>query len=167
MVATVLLLGGSLAVAQDAPVPMPRPADRMPSALPEIPAAATVGDTAALTAPPPLVVPEPTTATEALAAVAVEKQRVTLSAQITENGMNIPEGLVWRVFDTRTDTSGELALAAKSEDAQARFDLAPGSTSSTLPTAARRRAKRIDVSEGGTKQIHRARCGCDCGSTRP
>lgn len=152
MVATVLLLGGSLAVAQDAPVPMPRPADRMPSALPEIPAAAPVGDTAALTAPPPLVVPEPTTATEALAAVAVEKQRVTLSAQITENGMNIPEGLVWRVFDTRTDTSGELALAAKSEDAQANFELAPGEYVVHVAYGRAQASETIEVSDGGTKR---------------
>lgn len=66
------------------------------------------------------------TATEAVAAAAAEKQRVTLTARITENGMNIPDGLVWRVFDTRTDQSGELALAAKSEEATAELELVPG-----------------------------------------
>jgi hypothetical protein len=112
---------------QDAPIPMPRPADRMPevssTADPAlIPDAVGGPETPEATIP----IPEAVTATEAVAAVAAEKQSVTLTAQITEHGMKIPEGLVWRIFDTKTDTSGELALAAKSEDATAQLELVPG-----------------------------------------
>ncbi len=123
------LVTSTLAVGEDAPIPMPRPSDRMPAvesaaAAPPVPdaaeAAAPTSDGVSLPAPPPV------TATEAVAAVAAEKQRVTLTAQITEHGMNIPEGLVWRIFDTRTDTSGQLALAAKSEEATAEIELVPG-----------------------------------------
>lgn len=67
------------------------------------------------------------TAAQALAAIAAgTPQPLHLSARITENGAIIPQGLVWRIFDTRTDATGELALAAKSEDATADFNLPPG-----------------------------------------
>ena len=36
-------------------------------------------------------------------------------------------GVVWRIFDTKTDNSGQLALAAQSDDAVARVQLPPGS----------------------------------------
>lgn len=108
------LLMPALVSAQDAPTPMPRPADRLPTdaasgrAAPENPA-----DTAA-------------EATAAIEAATAEKQPVTLSARITENGMSIAEGLTWRIFDTRVNTSGDLALAVKSDEANPRLALAPG-----------------------------------------
>lgn len=55
-----------------------------------------------------------------------DPQPVTLSARLTDEGPFIPEGLVWRVFDTRTDETGELALVAKSEEATASLSLPPG-----------------------------------------
>ncbi len=55
-----------------------------------------------------------------------DPQPVTLSARLSDDGPFIPDGLVWRVFDTRTDASGELALVAKSEDATATLSLPPG-----------------------------------------
>lgn len=55
-----------------------------------------------------------------------DPQPVTLSARLTDDGPFIPEGLVWRVFDTRVDDTGELALVAKSEDATATLSLPPG-----------------------------------------
>lgn len=117
------LVAPAFALAQEAPVPMPRRPDRMPviDSTP-LPAPETPDETA----PPPARSPAASEAAAAAAAVAAVKQPVTLTAQITDRGMNIPEGLVWRVFDTRTDTSGELALAAKSEDATARLELVPG-----------------------------------------
>jgi len=106
-------------VAQDAPIPMPRPADRFPASV-EAPAeGADPGTTSAVTT-------NTQTAVQATESVVSTPQPVTLTAQITEDGAVIPEGLVWRVFDTRTDTSGELALAAKSADATAMISLAPG-----------------------------------------
>lgn len=95
------------------PMPMPRPSDRMPSGFEAPPAAAL---------PPG----EPATAAEAVEAVISTPQPVQLTAQITEDGEVIPEGVVWRVFDIKTDTSGELALAAKSDDSTANLSLAPG-----------------------------------------
>lgn len=55
-----------------------------------------------------------------------DPQPVTLSARLTDDGPFIPDGLVWRVFDTRTDETGELALVAKSEEATASLSLPPG-----------------------------------------
>ena len=55
-----------------------------------------------------------------------DPQPVTLSARLTDDGPFIPDGLVWRVFDTRTDETGELALVAKSEEATATLSLPPG-----------------------------------------
>jgi hypothetical protein len=138
-----------LAFAQEAPIPMPRPADRMPEMVETIveePAAPL--ETATVAA----VAPEATTATEAVAAVALEKQRVTLSAQITENGMNIPEGLVWRIFDTRTDASGELALAAKSDNATATFELVPGEYVVHVAYGRAQATETIEVAEGGLSE---------------
>jgi hypothetical protein len=114
---TVLFAPLGVALAQDAPVPMPRPIDRMPEGFEgSAPDAGTARS----------VVVEPGTAAEAVEAVISTPQPVTLTAQITETGAAIPEGVVWRVFDTRTDTSGELALAAKSDDATANISLPPG-----------------------------------------
>jgi hypothetical protein len=156
LVVGIAVLWTMLAVAQEAPVPMPRPADRMPAVqLEPPPVEAPAADTnASLTtdALPPVTAPEATTATEALAAVAAEKQRVTLTAQITENGMNIPEGLVWRVFDTRTDSSGELALAAKSEDAQATFELVPGEYVVHVAYGRAQASETIEVTSGGANK---------------
>ena len=128
---------------------MPRPADRMPELVETV-----VEDPAAPleTATVAAVAPEATTATEAVAAVALEKQRVTLSAQITENGMNIPEGLVWRVFDTRTDASGDLALAAKSDNATATFELVPGEYVVHVAYGRAQATETIEVAEGGLSE---------------
>jgi hypothetical protein len=100
----------------DAPIPMPRPLDRMPEGM-EVPDTPGDGTTRAIA---------PQTAAQAAELVVTTPQPVTLTAQITEGGAAIPEGLVWRIFDTRTDTSGELALAAKSDEATATINLAPG-----------------------------------------
>lgn len=148
------LAAPSIVSAQDAPIPMPRLADRMPevgsatdptlvpdaAGGPEVPQVAT--DPSALPAT------DAVTATEAVAAVAAAKQPVTLTAQITEHGMKIPEGLVWRVFDTRTDTSGELALAAKSDEATARLELVPGEYVVHVAYGRAQASDTLEVTEG-------------------
>ena len=53
-------------------------------------------------------------------------QTVTLQAEITEKGAKIGDGLVWRVFDTRPDKNGQLAMVAKSEQAAPTLKLPPG-----------------------------------------
>lgn len=55
-----------------------------------------------------------------------DPQPVTLSARISEDGPFIPDGLVWRIFDSRVDAQGELAMVAKSEEATAALSLPPG-----------------------------------------
>jgi hypothetical protein len=144
-----------LALAQEqAPIPMPRPADRMPlvnDVVVEQPTPAAV-ESQPVAIANPAATQVASTASEAAKAVALEKQTVTLTAQITENGMNIPEGLVWRVFDTHTDASGELALAAKSEDATATFELVPGQYVVHVAYGRAQATQTLDVIEGGAKK---------------
>lgn len=106
----------SLAVAEDPPMPLPRRADRMPQGMtpPAVPATAPAPDSPAVAA------------AAAVAKPAGKPQPVTLVAKVTEDGQDIPDGLTWRVFETRTDATGELALAGKSEAAKAKFELVPG-----------------------------------------
>lgn len=141
------LVTSTLAMGQDAPTPMPRPADRMPAGE-STPVSTPAPETPEVVAPASDAASLPVTATEAVAAVAAEKQRVTLTAQITEHGMNIPEGLVWRVFDTRTDTSGQLALAAKSEDATAQLELVPGEYVVHVAYGRAQASDTLEVTEG-------------------
>lgn len=123
----------SIVVAQDgAPVPLPRRADRMPQTIeqsrdqdPAATEAAVFGTDAPTDAAPVVAVPD-TPAVEAVEKVAAIPQAVTLVATITDGGAAIPDGLVWRVFETHTDASGDLALAAKSDDATAHLELVPG-----------------------------------------
>ncbi len=98
------------AAAEMPPMPRPRPD---PDSLPPTPASPTV--------------PLPATpATDAITALTAAPQPVTLSARITQEGAPIPDGLVWRIFDTVPDASGELALVAKSELGTPTVELPPG-----------------------------------------
>ena len=62
-----------------------------------------------VTAPPAEATTTP--ATEAIEAVTADPQPVTLTAMVTDGGQTIGEGLVWRIFSTKTDTQGQLELA--------------------------------------------------------
>ena len=77
-------------------------------------------------APTPATPAQATPATEAIAALAATPQPVTLSARITQDGTPIPDGLVWRIFDTVPDASGELAMVAKSDLGNPTVELPPG-----------------------------------------
>lgn len=92
------------------PMPRPRPD---PDKLPQTP-------------PRPADPAPETPATDAIDAVTATPQPVTLSARITQDGAPIPDGLVWRIFDTVPDASGELALVAKSELGAPTVELPPG-----------------------------------------
>lgn len=111
--ASVTLANAPAAFAQEnaeiPPLPRPRPD---PNNLPSAPA--------------PTTTPAAGTAADAITAVTSVPQSVTLTARITQEGPSIPEGVVWRVFDSVPDAQGNMTLVAKSEDATARLDLPPG-----------------------------------------
>lgn len=133
LVAALAAISPLLAVAQEAPVPLPRRADRIPEVV--VPEDDTAATDPAETEPGELDTAEPAEldvpASAALnaaesVATAGPPQPVTLVARVTDGGEAIPGGVVWRVFETRTDANGDLALAAKSSDATARLELPPG-----------------------------------------
>ena len=70
--------------------------------------------------------PASSPATAAIAAVTTAPQPVTLTAKITSEGAPIPDGLVWRVFESGADDNGEMALVAKSDAGTAELELPPG-----------------------------------------
>lgn len=171
----VLMIGlGSLAIA--VPLPPPALAQEAVSTMPDLPRARPAhnpGDPVPAAAPsnpdevdvpaPPPVVPAPAPALSAIdTAAAGAPQPVTLTATITDGGQPIPDGLVWRIFDTKTDAAGELALVAKSDSATAKVQLPPGDyvvhvaygraqTSDTLSVAAGDNAKTVVIGAGALR----------------
>jgi hypothetical protein len=136
--AVAALLAPMVAIAEDPPMPLPRRADRMPQAIeqsadpaatatdetaaePELPAEPEVADESALQA-----AAQAAAAAAAVASVNATPQPVTLMAKITEDGTTLPDGVTWRVFETKTDSQGDLILAQKSDDATAHMELTPG-----------------------------------------
>ena len=138
LIAMLALFAAAPAFAQDAPaMPAPLPNFHMPVASGDdvaAPAPDTSTDQTSSDAPTPVADTPSAPAAPAVdgtpdavaAAVPADPQPVTLSAQITDGGKNISEGLVWRVFGTKPDPSGQLVLAAKSDSAVAQVKLAPG-----------------------------------------
>lgn len=103
----------TVALAQEAadfpPLPRPRP------------------DRSAIGTPTAPVEPvESNQAAEAIATYTDIPQPVTLTARIVDGGSPISDGLVWRIFESRPDANGELALIAKSEAGSAKLELPPG-----------------------------------------
>jgi len=52
--------------------------------------------------------------------------RITLAAQLVQDGTEISRGLVWRVFDTEPGPDGKLRLVASAKGGTQSFDLTPG-----------------------------------------
>jgi hypothetical protein len=131
---TPVLLTTTITIAQESaeipPLPRPRP-DR----------------DAPLPAEPPAV--EATAATEAIAAIADIPQPVTLTARITQEGSVIPDGVVWRVFDSAPDASGEMALVAKSDSGAAQLELPPGDYVVHLSYGQAQASETLSVGAGG------------------
>jgi len=132
LVAVLAAISPLLALALEAPVPLPRRADRLPEASVAVDDATTApeeieaGETES--APPTESAAPASEALKAAESVAAAgpPQPVTLVARITDDGEAISGGVIWRVFETRTDAKGDLALAAKSNDATAHLELSPG-----------------------------------------
>lgn len=176
LVAALAAISPLLAMAQEAPVPLPRRADRLPEAAAPADGAAT--DAPAETEPGEAETPAAgevdlpaSAALEAAESVAAAgpPQPVTLVARITDDGEAIPGGVVWRVFETRTDANGDLALAAKSDDATAHLELPPGQyvvhvaygraqTTDTMTVAAGENSKSL-VLDAGAMRLNAAVTG--------
>lgn len=108
------------------PLPRPRPAHTPTNSAP-VPA--PLPPDAQVTAPiPGAAGPDSAKSPQEAIARALDgpPQKVTLSAEISEKGSVIPQGLVWRIFGTKPDESGELPLIAKSSKAKPTFKLPPG-----------------------------------------
>ncbi len=150
-----LLLPGIVVAQDEPPQPLPRRVDRMPQTIEQVQDPAAVEaevlgsdePTGAATPESAATAPD-TPAVEAVEKVAAVPQPVTLVATITDGGAAIPDGLTWRVFETRTDASGDLALAAKSEDATARIELAPGNYVVHVAYGRAQTTDTITVAEG-------------------
>ncbi|MGV3491112.1 MAG: hypothetical protein ACO1OG_07290 [Devosia sp.] len=157
-----LVLSALLAPAfaqEDAPVPLPRRADRMPEGV-VAPADApgTEAEQPADVPPAEALSPEQMESAAAAAAEAVaaqlNPQPVTLVARITEDGNALPDGVTWRVFETRTDAAGDLILAQKSDEATARMQLVPGDYVVHLAYGRAQITDTLTVTEGeNTKQM--------------
>jgi hypothetical protein len=159
-IAVLAFAGIAPAFAQQAPMPRPLPLFHAPLA--------SGGEAAAPTqlVEPLGVAPDApiaeTTAAEAIETVISEPQPVTLTAMVTDGGRSIGEGLVWRIFSTRTDAAGQLELAAKSDSAVANVELTPGNyvvhvaygraqASDTITVAEGSNAKNIVLEAGGLR----------------
>lgn len=171
LIAALLLIGlAAPALAQEEPpIPRPRP-DRGEAVVQPAPSAdAPAAESERLLEEPPEASalaptvdgaqPEAVTAIDSAVGA---PQPVVLSAQVTDEGPSIPSGLVWRIFDTRTNAAGELALVAKSDEAMASFTLNPGQyivhvaygraqASDTLDVAVGGNAKKMILDAGGLR----------------
>ena len=79
--------------------------------------------------------------------------KITLAAQLTAEGNEIPRGMVWRVFKPEPDVDGKLPLVASAQGGTSQFQLEPGSY---LVHAAFGRAgatKRVTVTKDGKREI--------------
>lgn len=144
LVVPLLLAGAGLALGQQAPIPRPTPLFAAPLATAEDGAVTALADPAAAEPAPVAETP----ATEAIATVTADPQPVTLTAMITDGGRSIGEGLVWRIFSTKTDTSGQLELAAKSDSAVAHVELSPGNYVVHVAYGRAQASDTITVAEG-------------------
>ncbi len=116
------LLAPAISAAQKEVPPVPQPRIERPGATP-IPSAPvdleTANPSGTNDSAAPISEPAP-------APIAAPAQPISLSAKIVENGPTISEGLVWRVFATKTDESGQLPMLFKSDDATASLSLPAG-----------------------------------------
>ncbi|WP_052951499.1 hypothetical protein [Devosia soli] len=93
------------------------------------------------------------TATQAIEAITTTPQSVTLSARITQDGPAIPDGVVWRVFDTVPDASGNMKLVAKSEEGTAKLDLPPGEYVVHVAYGRAQLSEALSVTTGNNEKI--------------
>lgn len=89
-------------------------------------------------------------------------QSVTLVAEVVEKGAKINGGLVWRIFSSTPDKTGQLPMVVKSEQANPTLTLKPGNyvvhvaygeaqTSDTLSVGNKASTKSMILDAGGLK----------------
>ncbi len=93
-----------------------------------------------------------TPATSAIDQATSAPQTVALSARITQDGAPIPDGMVWRIFDTEPDATGELALVAKSELGAPTVQLPPGDYVVHLAYGRAQTSQPLSVTVGSNEQ---------------
>jgi hypothetical protein len=131
--AAVLLASGLPALAADSPPPLPRPRPDIgtqPGPPPAAPGQESDrqqlikkgfpgGEDSDALMPP-------TDSPADIAKFGPARRPVTLVAEVTEKGATIDGGLVWRIFVSTPDKNGNLAMVAKSGDANPTIQLPPG-----------------------------------------
>ncbi len=136
MLAIMAVVATLPAAAQDEMPPLPRPR-------PDLEALRSSG-----------ITPAPgTSATEAITAATSQPQPVLLTAQVVEDGAAIPDGLVWRIFDSHADAQGDLALVYKSDEAMAALDLPPGEYLVHVSYGRAQASENLSVKVGQNRKI--------------
>jgi hypothetical protein len=141
----------SLLMATEAAAQTPR----MPAPLPLFRAPVVTDGVAGGTVPAPEateIAPvdpaEPAAAAAAIETVIADPQPVTLTAMATDGGRTLGDGVVWRIFSTRADSSGALELAAQSDNGVAHVELVPGNYVVHVAYGGAQASETITVAEG-------------------
>lgn len=121
-----LFLGGPVLAQDVPPAPAPLPAFHAPVVDGDGVAPADGTGEVDLTAATPSVGEVPPAPDPAAPKVPATPQPVTLTALVSDGGPAIQQGVMWRVYNSSPDQSGQPVLAAKSDDAVAKVELAPG-----------------------------------------
>jgi len=79
-------------------------------------------------------------------------QPVTLIAEVTDKSPKSNGGLVWRIFDTTPDKTGQLALVAKSELASPTLRLKPGDYVVHVAYGRAQASDALSVRDGATRK---------------
>jgi hypothetical protein len=79
-------------------------------------------------------------------------QPVTLIAEVTEKSPKINDGLVWRIFDTKPDQTGQFPMVAKSQQASPTLRLKPGDYVVHVAYGRAQMSDTLSVRNGATKK---------------
>ena len=118
-----VLLGAGLAAAQQAPAPWQAQTNSAPPASPPAPERTPA---APISPVPPNTTIVPRSASEARSPGAGGAGQVSLVAVLTQDGQNIDQGLVWRIFRDKPGADGKLKLLSTHREATPTLQLEAG-----------------------------------------